>query len=165
MKWFQNVPLNNGRRWLPSTNWITRNQTHSKSPRPVCYSPPRSSRSVVEIPLAISVAILRREFLQEESDARKRGVTFLHKTTPTTFLRQALDVEERQYVCPFPTAPTALIHSKGGIYGRATVELPQAPFTSKSPSMTNENPLHKRLKSCAPPNVFISQGVLSTWTT
>ena len=45
--------------------------------------------------------MLRREFLQEETDARKRGVTFLHETTPMTFLRRALDVEERQYVHPF----------------------------------------------------------------
>ena len=49
------------------------------------------------MPLAVSVTLLRREFLQEESDARKRGVTFLHETTPTTFLRRALDVEEQQY--------------------------------------------------------------------
>jgi len=59
--------------------------------------PPHSSQSFADMPLAVSVTLLRREFLQEESDARKRGVTFLHETTPTTFLRRALDVEEQQY--------------------------------------------------------------------
>ena len=49
---------------------------------------------------ATSLTALRREFLQEETDARKRGETFLHETTPTTFLRRALDVEEKQYVRP-----------------------------------------------------------------
>ena len=45
---------------------------------------------------AVSFASVRREFLQEESDAQKRGAIQLHKTTASAFLRQALDIEEKQ---------------------------------------------------------------------
>jgi hypothetical protein len=58
-----------------------------------------SSRLFADTLIGASVALLRREFLQEESDARKRGAAYLHETTPATFLRQALDIEEKQYVC------------------------------------------------------------------
>ena len=46
---------------------------------------------------APSLDALRRKFLQEESDAKKLpGYVELHKTTPASFLRMALDIEERQ---------------------------------------------------------------------
>jgi hypothetical protein len=48
--------------------------------------------------IAVSFTSLRREFLQEESDAQKRGVVQLHDTTPSAFLRHALDAEEKQCV-------------------------------------------------------------------
>ena len=47
--------------------------------------------------VAPSLDALKRKFLQEESDARKLpGYVELHKTTPTSFLRMALDIEEKQ---------------------------------------------------------------------
>ena len=46
---------------------------------------------------APSLDALRRKFLQEESDAKKLpGYVELHKTTPASFLRTALDIEEKQ---------------------------------------------------------------------
>lgn len=47
---------------------------------------------------AVSFTSVRSEFLQEESDAQKRGAIQLHETTASAFLRQALDIEEKQYV-------------------------------------------------------------------
>ena len=50
------------------------------------------------VPTAVSFTSLRLEFMQEESDAQKEGSIQLHATSPSTFLRQALDIEEKQYV-------------------------------------------------------------------
>lgn len=51
-----------------------------------------------ERPLACTFDSVRRHLLQEENDARKAGTTYLHEETPASFVRQALDIEERQYV-------------------------------------------------------------------
>lgn len=147
-----------------STNGTPRSQTHLKSLRPVSFSlhPHQSSADML---IAASLTSLRREFLQEESDARKHGVTYLHETTPMTFLRRALDVEEKQYVYPSSSACTALIHWKGEISGHATGMLPQVASGSRSPSRINGNPLPKRSKNFALPSAFICRDVLSPLTT
>ena len=45
-----------------------------------------------------SVASLRSQFLQEESDSRKQGYTPLHEVSAPGFLRKALDIEEKQCI-------------------------------------------------------------------
>jgi len=46
---------------------------------------------------ACTLDSVRRQLLQEEADARKTGTTYLHEETPASFMRRALDIEERQY--------------------------------------------------------------------
>ena len=46
---------------------------------------------------ACTLDSVRRQLLQEEADARKNGITYLHEETPSSFMRSALDIEERQY--------------------------------------------------------------------
>jgi len=46
---------------------------------------------------ACTLDSVRRQLLQEEADAHKTGTTYLHKETPASFMRRALDIEERQY--------------------------------------------------------------------
>lgn len=47
---------------------------------------------------ACTLDSVRRQLLQEEADARKTGTTYLHDETPASFLRDALDIEEKQCV-------------------------------------------------------------------
>ena len=62
------------------------------TPHPTCVS------ATSDVPTAVSFTSLRIEFMQEESDAQKEGSVQLHVTSPSTFLRHALDIEEKQYV-------------------------------------------------------------------
>ena len=48
--------------------------------------------------LACTLDSVKRQLLQEEADACKTGTTYLHDQTPASFLRRALDVEEKQFV-------------------------------------------------------------------
>jgi len=49
-----------------------------------------------DILVAASVSSLRRDILQEETDAQKAGAIQLDETSPGTFLRRLLDIEEKQ---------------------------------------------------------------------
>ena len=48
---------------------------------------------------------VRWDLLQEETDARKTGTTYLHEWTPSSFVQHMLDVEERQYVLTYKPPP------------------------------------------------------------
>ena len=55
---------------------------------------------------ACMVDSVRWDLLQEETDARKTGTTYLHERTPSLFVQHVLDVEERRYVLTYKLPPT-----------------------------------------------------------
>ena len=63
--------------------------------------------------IAASLNTLRLDILREESDAEKRGAVQLNKMSPGTFLRHALDIEERQYVSKLSLIIPILTDFKG----------------------------------------------------
>jgi len=53
-------------------------------------------RDSSDILVAASVNSLRCDILREESNAQKMGAIQLDETSPGTFLRRILDIEEKQ---------------------------------------------------------------------
>ena len=113
-------------------------------------------------PTATAITSVRRELLQEESDARKQGNAQLHETTPASFLRRALDIEEKQYVYFYSISPV-LSNSSDEPCCRNTVLLHQIASIRENQPTTNVVPSLAQLRNYGLPNASTCLDVQNFW--